>query len=57
MIVKDFTYHSNPEIIRLEWLPPYEEMKGLVVGIKDGTLNYKVDGLKLLINMGFFYDS
>jgi hypothetical protein len=47
-----FRKYSNPDIVRLTWLPPYDDMKGLIIGIKDGKVDYKIDGLKLLLSIG-----
>ena len=42
---------ANPEIMRIEWLPPYEDMKLLIVSIVRGEVDYKLDALKLGANI------
>ncbi len=44
---KSFRDYANPSIYRAEWLPPYEDMKDLIYGIKRGEVDYKTNLLKM----------
>lgn len=51
LLIPGFRRYSNPEIIRLTWLPEYPDMKNLVIGMKEGKVDYKLDLLKLAASM------
>ncbi len=49
--VPSYRAYANPHIMRIEWLPPYEDMKLLVLSIVQGKVDYKLDALKLGANI------
>ena len=39
--------YANPKIMRLNWLPAYEDMRNVVVSIAKGKINIKVEAFKI----------
>lgn len=47
----NFRRYSTPKILRISWLPPYDDLKLVLIGIKNGDINMKGDLLKLTVSM------
>ncbi|MHA2032323.1 MAG: hypothetical protein ACW99Q_23360, partial [Candidatus Kariarchaeaceae archaeon] len=47
-----FRRYANPEINRISWLPPYDDLKEVIVNVKSGEVAWKMDMTKLIIGMG-----
>ncbi len=52
LLLPSFRRYANPEINRIAWLPPYDELKSVISNIKSGEVAWKMDVTKLLIGMG-----
>lgn len=46
-----FRRYANPEVNRIPWAPPYEDLKIMVAGIKAGDISWKGDAAKLAIGI------
>lgn len=52
IFIPSFRRYANPEINRISWLPPYEDLKEVIVNIKSGEVAWKMDVTKMIIGMG-----
>ena len=52
ILLPSFRRYANPEINRITWLPPYDELKDVVATIKSGEVAWKMDVTKMIIGMG-----
>lgn len=52
ILIPPFRNYANPEINRITWLPPYEDLKEVVTNIKSGEVAWKMDVTKMIIGMG-----
>ncbi|MCE7736634.1 MAG: hypothetical protein GPJ54_17255 [Candidatus Heimdallarchaeota archaeon] len=52
ILLPSFRRYANPEINRITWLPPYDELKDVVANIKSGEVAWKMDVTKMIIGMG-----
>ncbi len=50
-VVPAFKRYANPEVNRIPWAPPYEDLKIMVAGIKAGDISWKGDAAKLAIGI------
>jgi hypothetical protein len=49
--VPAFQRYANPEVNRIPWAPPYDDLKIMVAGIKAGDVSWKGDAAKLVIGL------
>ncbi|OLS26218.1 MAG: hypothetical protein HeimC2_15880 [Candidatus Heimdallarchaeota archaeon LC_2] len=52
ILLPPFRRYANPEINRITWLPPYEDLKDVITNIKSGEIAWKMDVTKMIIGMG-----
>lgn len=52
VLLPTFRRYSSPNINRLPWLPPYNDLKLVIGGIKDGEISWKGDAMKFIVGMG-----
>lgn len=51
-IFPPFRHYANPEVNRIQWLPPYDELREVFAGIRSGEINWKMDMTKMIVGMG-----
>ncbi|MHA2091132.1 MAG: hypothetical protein ACW98K_09760 [Candidatus Kariarchaeaceae archaeon] len=52
IIFPPFRRYAGPEVNRIPWAPPYDDLKLVIAGIKDGEVSWKGDAMKFIIGVG-----
>ncbi|MDH5404499.1 MAG: hypothetical protein OEY49_18510, partial [Candidatus Heimdallarchaeota archaeon] len=52
ILLPSFRNYGNPEVKRIPWAPPYEDLKLMVNGIRTGEISWKADVFSLMAGIG-----